>query len=70
MKNNLDSTIAALTEVLGFDKEVNYQLADEVAVAPTPPSDVDVLVNNALQQRPDLQASTYTQQASERFRRA
>jgi outer membrane protein len=69
-KNNVDSTVAALTAVLGFDKEVNYQLAEEVAVAPTPPPDLDVLVSSALQQRPDLQASTYTQQASEKFRRA
>ncbi len=69
-KNNVDSTVAALTAVLGFDKEVNYQLADDVAVAPTPPPDLDALVSNALQQRPDLQASTYAQQASQRFRRA
>ena len=31
---------------------------------------MDVLINTALQQRPDLQALTYDQQAAEKFRRA
>jgi outer membrane protein len=69
-QNNVDSTIAALTAVLGFDKQVNYELADEEQQAPAPPPDVDGLINTALQQRPDLQALTYDQQAAEKFRRA
>ncbi len=70
-QNNVDSTIAALTAVLGFDKQVRYELAEDDAQAPPPPPpDVDVLINTALQQRPDLQALTYNQQAAEKFRRA
>jgi len=69
-QNNVDSTVAALTAVLGFDKQVSYELSDEDAQAPPPPPDVDVLINTALQQRPDLQALTYDQQAAEKFRRA
>ena len=69
-QNNVDSTIAALTAVLGFDKEVRYELSDEDTQPPPPPPDVDVLINTALQQRPDLQAFTYDQQAAEKFRRA
>jgi outer membrane protein len=69
-QNNVDSTIAALTAVLGFDKQVQYELHDEEAQPPAPPQDVDVLINTALQQRPDLQALTYSQQAAEKFRRA
>src|SRR5579862_4741352 len=69
-QNNVDSTIAALTAVLGFDKQVQYQLMEEEAQAPPPPPDIDVLINTALQQRPDLQAFTFNQQAAEKFRRA
>lgn len=69
-QNNVDSTIAALTAVLGFDKQVQYQLMEDEAQAPPPPPDVDVLINTALQQRPDLQAFTFNQQAAEKFRRA
>ena len=69
-QNNVDSTIAALTEILGFDKQVRYELTEEDAQPPAPAPDVDVLINTALQQRPDLQALTYNQQAAEKFRRA
>ncbi len=69
-QNNVDSTLAALTAVLGFDKQVSYELVEEDTQAPSPPPDVDVLINTALQQRPDLQAFTYNQQAAEKFRRA
>jgi outer membrane protein len=69
-QNNVDSTIAAFSAVLGFDKELAYELSDEDTQAPPPPPDVEVLINNALQQRPDLQALTYDQQAAEKFHRA
>jgi outer membrane protein len=69
-QNNVDSTIAALTAVLGFDKQVAYELSDDDTGPPPPPPDADVLINTALQQRPDLQALTFDQQAAEKFRRA
>ena len=69
-ENNVNSTIAALTAILGSDKLTQYELSDDETQAPPPPPDVEVLVNTALQQRPDLQALTYSQQAAEKFRRA
>ncbi|HKN15814.1 MAG TPA: TolC family protein [Candidatus Sulfotelmatobacter sp.] len=71
-QNNVDSTLAVLTAVLGFDKQVQYELSDseEETQLPPPPPDVDVLINTAIQQRPDLQSLTFNQQAAEKFRRA
>ena len=69
-QNNVDSSIAALTAVLGFDKQMQYELIEENAQVPAPPPDIDVLTNLALKQRPDLQALTYNQMAAEKFRRA
>jgi len=69
-QNNVESTIAALTAVLGFDKQLQYELTEENATPPPPPPDIDVLLNLAMKQRPDLQALTYNQQAAEKFRRA
>jgi outer membrane protein len=69
-QNNVDSTIAALTAILGFDKKFDYTLTDDSNAPPAPPPDVDVLITTALQQRPDLQALTFNQQAAEKFRRA
>jgi outer membrane protein len=69
-QNNVDSTIAALTSILAFDNNVQYELADDKTEAPSPPPEIDVLVRTALQQRPDLQALHYNQQAAEKFHRA
>jgi len=49
---------------------VRYDLIDEETQLPSPPPDVDVLINTALQQRPDLQALHYDQQAADKFHRA
>jgi len=70
-QNNVDSTIATLSAVLGFDKQVQYELTeDQTGTIPLPPPDVDVLINTAMQQRPDLQSLNYNQQAAEKFHRA
>jgi outer membrane protein len=69
-QNNLDSSMAALAAILGFDKQVTFELSDQDVILPAPPSDVDGLIRTAFQQRPDLQAFTYEQQAADKFRRA
>jgi len=69
-ENNVQSSLAALTAILGFDKPVQYELVEENKQVPAPPPDIDVLTSEALSQRPDLQALTYNQQAAEKFRAA
>jgi outer membrane protein len=69
-QNNLDSSLAALAAILGFEKQVSFELSNEDTQPPAPSSDVDGLIRTAFQQRPDLQAFTYEQQAAERIRRA
>jgi len=70
-RNNLDAAKAALSAVLGFDKQVDYQVADETQqnLQPLPP-DAEALVQVAQQQRPDLQALRFTELAAQRFSRA
>jgi outer membrane protein len=65
-----DATMAVLDEVLGLDHEERYTLAESKEAAPPPPPDVDVLVQLALKQRPDLQSLDYNHQAEEKFSRA
>jgi len=69
-ENHVNSTIAALTAILGSDQNVTYELSEDEALPPAPPTDVDALIRTAFQQRPDLQALTFDQQAAERFRKA
>src|SRR5581483_4286411 len=54
-QNNLDSSRAALAAVLGFDRQITFELNEEDVEPPPPPADLDGLIRAAFQQRPDLQ---------------
>ena len=69
-ENNVDSTMAALDAVLGLDHLIVYNLVDDNQMSNAPPPDVDQLLQLALQQRPDLQALNYSQQAAVKFSHA
>jgi outer membrane protein len=69
-QNNLDSTMAALDAVLGLDRQTTYELVDDNPPLQQPPTDADKLLQLALQQRPDLQALNYSQQAAVKFSHA
>jgi outer membrane protein len=68
--NNANATMAALDEVLGLDQEIQYTLIDATGAPPPPPPDIDVLVQLALKQRPDLQSLDYSRQAAQKLSRA
>jgi len=69
-QNNVDSTMAALDAVVGLDHAVTYELIDSNSSLPSPPPDAEKLTQIALQQRPDLQALNYSQQAAVKFSHA
>jgi len=69
-QNNVDSTMAALDAVLGLDRQQTYDLVLDDAALKAPPIDADQLLQLAFQQRPDLQALNYTQQAAVKFSHA
>jgi len=69
-QNNADSTMAVLDAVLGLDKQVTYNLVDENTPLQPPAPSADPLIQLGLQQRPDLQALNYNQQATVKFNRA
>lgn len=67
-QNNVESTTAALTSILGYDHRIQFELVEEKTQISVPPPDIDVLINLALKQRPDLQALMYDQHADEKLR--
>jgi len=69
-QNNVNLTMAALDAVLGLDRQVTYNLVEESDPLNAPPADADQLLQVAFQQRPDLQALQYDQQAAVKFSRA
>jgi outer membrane protein len=69
-QNNLDSSLATLAAILGFETQLDFELSEADIQPAAPPTDVDGLIRTAFQQRPDLRAFTYEQQAAEKFRLA
>jgi outer membrane protein len=56
--------------VLGLDHQVTFELIDDGPGILQPPPDVDQLIQESLKQRPDLQATQYSEQAAVKFSRA
>jgi outer membrane protein len=69
-QNNADSTMAVLDAVLGLDHQMMFELVDDGPDAQQPPPDVDQLIQASLKQRPDLQATQFSQQATMKFSHA
>jgi outer membrane protein len=68
--NNLDAAMAALSAVLGYEKQMSFQLADEPDSLPALPPDADALIDQAIQNRPDLQSLKFKEEAAQKFSKA
>jgi len=69
-QNNLDAAKAAFSAVLGYDKEMDFQLVDDAGPVAVLPPDPNVLIAQAIQNRPDLQSLKYSEQAAQKFSKA
>jgi outer membrane protein len=69
-QNDLDAATAALSAVLGYDRQMDIQLVDDEATLPPLPADSAILIAQAMQNRPDLQSLKYSEQAAQKFSKA
>jgi outer membrane protein len=69
-QNNLDAAKAALSAVLGYDKQMDFQLVDDKASLPPLPASYEALIVQAIQSRPDLQSLRFNEQAAQKFSKA
>jgi outer membrane protein len=69
-QNDLDAAKAALSAVLGYDKEIDFTLVDDPNPLPALPPDVNSLIAQAIQNRPDLQSLRFSEQAAQKFSNA
>ncbi len=69
-QDNLDSAKAALSDVLGFDKQTDYELVDDSDNLPPLSPDIQGLIAQAIDNRPDLQSLSYSQRAAQKFAKA
>jgi len=66
-RNNYETSLAVLSAILGFPDEQNFQLVEEPAAIAPPALDVLPLIQQALQQRPEVAALQDQVQAAEKF---
>jgi outer membrane protein len=62
--------MAALSAVLGYEKQMNFHLVDETDSLPALPPDADALIEQAIQNRPDLQSLKFKEEAAQKFSKA
>ncbi len=55
-RNNYDASVASLSAILGYPDQQNLQLVEETSNIVPPPVDVNPLIVEALQQRPEIAA--------------
>jgi outer membrane protein len=65
--NNYEASLSSLSAILGYQDQQNFQPVEEIKETPPPAPDVNPLVMQALQQRPEVQALTDQVGAAERF---
>jgi outer membrane protein len=66
-QNNYQASLAGLSAILGFPDEENFQLVEESAAIAPPTLDVMPLIQQALQQRPEVLALQDQVQAAQKF---
>lgn len=66
-RNNFQAALAGLSAVLGYPTEQNFQLVEETSPLTPPASDVQPLIQQALQQRPEIKALQFDVQSAQKF---
>jgi outer membrane protein len=68
-QDSVQVALAGLGRALGSDQPANYQLSDE-ALPPSPPATADLLVTQAIDNRPELAALRASRDAARKFEEA
>jgi outer membrane protein len=66
-QNNYQTSLAALSAILGYPDEQNFQLVEETTPIPQPAADVAPLIQQALQQRPEIKALQFQVESAQKF---
>jgi outer membrane protein len=66
-QNNYQTSLAALSAILGYPDEQNFQLVEETTAVPQPAADVAPLIQQALQQRPEIKALQFEVESAQKF---
>jgi outer membrane protein len=66
-RNNYQAALASLSAILGYPTEQNFQLVEETSPLTPPALDVQPLIQQALQQRPEIKALQFEVESAQKF---
>ena len=66
-QNNYQTSLAALSAILGYPDQQDFQLVEEAASVNQPDADVAPLIQQALQQRPEIKALQFEVESAQKF---
>lgn len=69
-QNNYQTSLATLSAILGYADQQNFQLVEDAKPVTAPVPDVAPLIQQALQQRPELRALQFEVESSQKFGKA
>ena len=69
-RDNENSALAALSAVLGYSTVQNFQLVDDTTAFLSPPGNVDDLISQAFNKRPDLLALDFQYESAKKYQKA
>jgi outer membrane protein len=66
-QNNYEISLATLSAILGYPDEQNFQLVEEAGAINPPVEDVVHLIQQAMQQRPEIKALEFQVESAQKF---
>ena len=69
-QNNYQAALSALSQILGYASQQQFELVDSAAQLKPPPDAVSQLVDQAFSNRPEIAAQSYEYQAAQHFQKA
>ena len=66
-RNNYQASLATLSAILGYPNEQNFQLMEETSALTPPAPEVESLIQQALQQRPEIRALQFEVESAQKF---
>lgn len=69
-RNNFQAALAGLSAVLGYPTEQDFQLVEETTPLAPPAPDVQPLIQQAMQQRPEIRAQQFQVESAQKFGKA
>ena len=69
-RNNYQTALAGLSAILGYSDEQSFQLVEETTALTPPAPEVESLIQQAMQQRPEIKALQFDVESAQKFGKA